>query len=76
MLLMIILGGIGHLRGAVLGAAAFALLKEYATPALVGSAGRPLAADPGLHDHRLRRAAAKGLIGLTRRLAGTLRAQR
>lgn len=37
-LLMIILGGLGHLRGAVLGAAAFALLKEaYATPALVGS---------------------------------------
>ena len=37
-LLMIILGGLGHLRGAVIGAAAFALLKEaYATPAIVGS---------------------------------------
>jgi branched-chain amino acid transport system permease protein len=37
-LLMIILGGIGHLRGAVIGAIAFALLKElYATPALVGT---------------------------------------
>ncbi|MFO1328756.1 MAG: branched-chain amino acid ABC transporter permease [Rubrivivax sp.] len=37
-LLMIILGGIGHLRGAVLGAVAFVLLKElYATPALVGA---------------------------------------
>ena len=37
-LLMIILGGIGHLRGAVIGAVAFALLKElYATPALVGA---------------------------------------
>ncbi len=37
-LLMIILGGLGHLRGAVIGAAAFVLLKEfYATPALVGS---------------------------------------
>jgi branched-chain amino acid transport system permease protein len=36
-LLMIILGGIGHLRGAVIGAAAFVLLKElYATPAIVG----------------------------------------
>ena len=36
-LLMIILGGIGHLRGAVLGAVAFVLLKEFlATPALVG----------------------------------------
>jgi len=40
-LLMIILGGIGHLRGAVLGAAAFTLLKElFQTEALVG----PLAA--------------------------------
>ena len=37
-LLMIILGGLGHLRGAVIGAIAFALLKEaYATPAIVGS---------------------------------------
>ncbi len=36
-LLMIILGGIGHLRGAVLGAAAFVLLKEFfASPGLVG----------------------------------------
>ena len=36
-LLMIILGGLGHLRGAVIGAAAFALLKEaYATPGIVG----------------------------------------
>ena len=40
-LLMLILGGIGHLRGAVLGAAAFTLLKEFfQTEALVG----PLAA--------------------------------
>jgi branched-chain amino acid transport system permease protein len=37
-LLMLILGGIGHLRGAVIGALAFVLLKElYATPAFVGS---------------------------------------
>ncbi|MFY9511141.1 MAG: branched-chain amino acid ABC transporter permease [Rubrivivax sp.] len=37
-LLMIILGGLGHLRGAVIGAAAFALLKEaYSTPGIVGS---------------------------------------
>ncbi len=37
-LLMIILGGLGHLRGAVIGAVAFALLKElYSTPALVGN---------------------------------------
>ena len=37
-LLMVILGGIGHLRGAVIGALAFVLLKElYSTPALVGT---------------------------------------
>jgi len=40
-LLMLILGGLGHLRGAVLGAAAFTLLRElYASEGLVG----PLAA--------------------------------
>jgi len=36
-LLMLILGGLGHLRGAVLGALAFTLLKElYSSQALVG----------------------------------------
>ena len=36
-LLMLILGGLGHLRGAVLGAAVFTLLKElYSSEALVG----------------------------------------
>jgi branched-chain amino acid transport system permease protein len=36
-LLMLILGGLGHLRGAVVGAAAFTLLKElYSSEALVG----------------------------------------
>lgn len=36
-LLMVILGGIGHLRGAVIGAVAFTLLKEFfSTPAFVG----------------------------------------
>ncbi|MDQ6681298.1 MAG: branched-chain amino acid ABC transporter permease [Pseudomonadota bacterium] len=36
-LLMLILGGLGHLRGAVLGAMAFTLLKElYSSQALVG----------------------------------------
>jgi branched-chain amino acid transport system permease protein len=40
-LLMLILGGLGHLRGAVIGAAAFTLLKElFASEGLVG----PLAA--------------------------------
>jgi branched-chain amino acid transport system permease protein len=37
-MLMIILGGLGSLRGAVIGAAAFVLLKEfYASEAIVGS---------------------------------------
>lgn len=37
-LLMVILGGIGHLRGAVIGAVAFTLLKEaLSTEALVGT---------------------------------------
>lgn len=37
-LLMVILGGIGHLRGAVIGALAFVLLREFfQTPAFVGS---------------------------------------
>ena len=58
---MIILGGIGSLRGAVIGAVAFTLLKEfYQSEALLGAAGRALAADAGLHDHRLRRLAAEG----------------
>jgi branched-chain amino acid transport system permease protein len=36
-LLMLILGGLGHLRGAVIGAAAFTLLKElYSSESLVG----------------------------------------
>jgi len=36
-LLMLILGGLGHLRGAVIGALAFTLLKElYSSQGLVG----------------------------------------
>ena len=36
-MLVIILGGLGHLRGAVIGAVAFVLLKEaLSNPALVG----------------------------------------
>jgi branched-chain amino acid transport system permease protein len=71
-LLMIILGGLGHLRGAVLGAAAFTLLKElYATPGLVGdflashwqlTLGFTIIAFVALLP--------KGLIGLFERLRG------
>ena len=58
-LLMLILGGIGSLRGAVLGAFAFALLKElFQSEALVGPLADALAADARAGDHRLRRAAA------------------
>ena len=59
-LLMLILGGIGHLRGAVLGAVAFTLLKE-----LFQSRGAARRRSPthwqltlGADDHRVRRAAA------------------
>ena len=71
-LLMIILGGIGHLRGAVIGAAAFVLLKElYATQAFVGeflaehwqlTLGFTIIAFVALLP--------KGLIGLGERLRG------
>ncbi len=60
-LLMIILGGLGHLRGAVIGAVAFTLLKELLLDACAGGpAGGPLAADAGAGDHRVRGAAAQG----------------
>jgi len=76
-LLMIILGGIGHLRGAVLGAAAFVLLKElYSTPAIVGN---------WLADHwqltlgftiiAFVALLPKGLIGLAARLRAARRAK-
>ena len=39
-LLMIILGGIGHLRGAVIGAVAFTLLKELSPVAGAARAAR------------------------------------
>ena len=56
---MIILGGLGSLRGAVIGAVAFMLLKElFQSEALVGPLADALAADARPDDHRLRRAAA------------------
>ena len=52
-LLMIILGGLGQLRGAVIGAIAFTLLKEVlSTHAILAAARRPLAAHAGPGDHR------------------------
>ena len=69
-LLMLILGGLGHLRGAVLGALVFTLLKElYSSEALGRAARRPLAIDARADDHRVRRDDAEGLD----RPAGALR---
>jgi branched-chain amino acid transport system permease protein len=72
-LLMIILGGLGHLRGAVLGAAAFTLLKElYATPGLVGDfLASHWQLTLGLTIIAFVAGLPKGLIGLTERLRGT-----
>ncbi|ODU09655.1 MAG: ABC transporter permease [Rubrivivax sp. SCN 71-131] len=70
-LLMIILGGIGHLRGAVLGAAAFVLLKElYASPDLVGSLSEHWQLTLGLTIIAFVALLPKGLIGLPARLKG------
>ena len=58
-LIMIILGGLGHLRGALIGAFAFALLQEFfKSEAIFGALRQALAARPRAHDHRQRGAAA------------------
>jgi len=70
-LLMIILGGIGHLRGAVLGAASFVLLKElYASPDLVGRFAEHWQLTLGLTIIGFVALLPKGLIGLPARLRG------
>jgi branched-chain amino acid transport system permease protein len=64
-LLMIILGGIGHLRGALIGAAAFTLLKELlSTHALVGPAADHWQLALGLVIIAFVALCPKGLIGL------------
>ena len=70
-LLMIILGGIGHLRGAVLGAASFVLMKElYASPDLVGRFAEHWQLTLGLTIIGFVALLPKGLIGLPARLRG------
>ena len=60
-LIMIILGGIGHLRGALVGAFAFALLQElFKSEAVFGTLRQALASRPGADHHRQRGAAAQG----------------
>jgi branched-chain amino acid transport system permease protein len=67
-LMMIILGGLGSLRGAVLGAIAFVLLKEfYASSALLGSIAGHWQLTLGLTMILFVALMPQGLIGLARR---------
>ncbi len=69
-LLMIILGGLGHLRGAMLGALAFTLLQEvYQSEALFGSFAKHWQLMLGLTIIAFVAALPRGLIGLFRRPA-------
>ena len=67
-LLMIILGGIGHLRGAVIGAVAFTLLKElFQSEALLGPLAAHWQLTLGLSIIAFVALLPKGLIGLGQR---------
>jgi branched-chain amino acid transport system permease protein len=67
-LMMIILGGLGSLRGAVIGAAAFVLLKEfYSSEALLGALALRWQLTLGLTMIAFVALMPKGLIGLGRR---------
>ncbi|MBN8750747.1 Branched-chain amino acid transport system / permease component [Xylophilus ampelinus] len=69
-LLMIILGGLGHLRGAVLGAVAFTLLKELlSTHALVGPLADHWQLSLGIVIIVFVTLLPKGLIGIAQRLS-------
>ena len=70
-LLMIILGGIGSLRGAVIGAVAFTLLKElFQSEALLGSLAGHWQMTLGFTIIAFVALLPKGLIGLRTRLLG------
>ena len=70
-LLMLILGGIGHLRGAVVGAIAFTLLKElFQFEALLGPLASHWQMTLGLTIIAFVVLLPKGLIGLRQRLTG------
>lgn len=70
-LLMLILGGIGSLRGAVIGAAAFTLLKElFQLESLLGPLAAHWQMTLGLTIIAFVTLLPKGLIGLRERLAG------
>jgi branched-chain amino acid transport system permease protein len=69
-LLMVILGGIGHLRGAILGAFAFTMLQElFQWQAIFGQFARHWQLTLGLTIIVFVAAAPRGLIGLADRLA-------
>jgi len=69
-LLMLILGGIGHLRGALIGAVAFTLLKElFQSEALFGRMAGHWQMTLGLTIIAFVALLPKGLIGLRQRLA-------
>jgi branched-chain amino acid transport system permease protein len=70
-LLMLVFGGIGSLRGAVLGAIAFTLLKElFQSEALLGSLASHWQLTLGLTIIAFVAALPRGLIGLGARLRG------
>ncbi|MBU1359480.1 MAG: branched-chain amino acid ABC transporter permease [Gammaproteobacteria bacterium] len=70
-LLMIILGGLGHLRGAVIGATAFTLLKELlSTHALVGPMADHWQLSLGLAIIVFVALLPRGIIGIASRLGG------
>ena len=70
-LLMLILGGIGSLRGAVIGAVAFTLLKElFQAEALIGPLASHWQLSLGLAIIAFVALLPKGLIGLRARLTG------
>jgi branched-chain amino acid transport system permease protein len=75
-LLMIILGGIGSLRGAVLGAIAFTLLKELYQSALLGPLSERWQLTLGLTIIAFVAFLPNGLIGLRERLSGSQGARR
>lgn len=73
-LLMLILGGIGHLRGAVIGAIAFTLLKElFQLEALLGPLASHWQMTLGLTIIAFVALLPKGLIGLRQRIMGAAR---
>ncbi|MEO6364261.1 MAG: branched-chain amino acid ABC transporter permease, partial [Caldimonas sp.] len=73
-LLMLILGGIGSLRGAVVGAVAFTLLKElFQSESLLGPLASHWQLTLGLAIIAFVAALPRGLIGIAERLRGVRR---